>query len=71
MKYSHKDFPIKDFRRTLMRNNFMHEKYDPNLDTDFAKSLFSGIFDPKVDDIQGISTVNQFILKNRTYKKAI
>ena len=54
-----------------MRNNFMHEKYDPNLDTDFAKSLFSGIFDPKVDDIQGISTVNQFILKNRTYKKAI
>jgi hypothetical protein len=49
----------------------MHKKYNPNYESVFGQFLFEGIFNESVDEDPEIKTVNQFILKRKTFKKAI
>jgi len=49
----------------------MHKEYNPNLDNVFGKYLFDGIMSERIVKDDTIKTVNEFILKEKTYKKAI
>lgn len=71
MRYSCKDENIDKFRKTLRENKFAHKQYNPNLDNTFGTYLFEGIMSEKVCEDDNIKTVNDFILKEKTYKKAI
>jgi hypothetical protein len=68
MRYSCHDDSIESFRKTLRSNTFKHKEYNPNLDTVFGKYLFNGIMSEKVVKDDTIKTVNEFILKEKTYK---
>eukprot|EP00347_Sterkiella_histriomuscorum_P015693 403356054 len=71
MRYSCKDQNVDDFRKTLRLNKFAHRNYNPNLDNTFGTYLFEGIMTDQICQDDQIKTVNDFILKEKTYKKAI
>ncbi|CDW79320.1 UNKNOWN [Stylonychia lemnae] len=71
MRYSCKDDSIESFRKTLRSNKFMHKEYNPNLDSVFGQYLFNGIMTERIVKDDTIQTVNEFILKEKTYKQAI
>ena len=49
----------------------MHSQYNPSTDTTFGKYLFEGIMDENAPDLENVQTVNQFILKRKTFHKAL
>ena len=52
-------------------NKFAHQNYNPNLDNTFGTYLFEGILTEGIESDHNIKTVNDYILKEHTYNKAI
>ena len=70
VRCSSNEMPLEELKTKLLTNKFTHKEYDPNLEGVFSKYLFEGILDvPK--DCSFYDSVNDYIIANETYLKAI